>query len=228
VILKAQLHTHTKQDPLEKISYSEFELIDKAAYLGYQILSITCNGVVIFNEQIAAYAKEKNILLIPGIEKTISKQQIIILNANLQSQDLKNFDDLREYKKQNPKTLIILSKPSHWQTNKDKLELIQNFDLIDSIEDQFSCNEKIQNAYTQIATEKNLPTIAASNTKILKYLDQAYTLINSQKLDIESIFQAIKSNKIQKVSTAISHRDFLGLKITIGMKNFLKKALLLS
>ena len=40
-MLKVELHTHTADDPVDAIPHSTFELIDRAAALGYDALAIT-------------------------------------------------------------------------------------------------------------------------------------------------------------------------------------------
>jgi len=65
--LKTDLHIHTAEDPRDNISYSARDMIDRAGELGFDVLSITNHNVVTYDEDLAAYAKKKGILLIPGI-----------------------------------------------------------------------------------------------------------------------------------------------------------------
>ena len=39
--LKVELHTHTDDDPVDRIPYTIFDLIDRAASLGYGALEVT-------------------------------------------------------------------------------------------------------------------------------------------------------------------------------------------
>ena len=109
--LKAQLHVHSKQDPLDNIRYTEKQLIDHAAKLGYDVLAISCHDVVIFSDDLKKYAEKKRVLLIPAIEKSIEKKHVLILNADIQSQNLKTFEDLKKYKKKKTDCLIVAVHP---------------------------------------------------------------------------------------------------------------------
>ena len=44
-VLKADLHIHTGDDPVDRIPYSTLELIDRAAVLGYDVLAITLHDL---------------------------------------------------------------------------------------------------------------------------------------------------------------------------------------
>lgn len=229
-ILKAQLHTHTKQDPREKITYTERELIDHAANLDYQILAITCHNVMIFNEQLADYAKEKGILLIPGIEKSIEKKHVLILNATVEAQHINTFKQLRKYKKQHPESLIVAAHPFFWHRHSLKHKLIENIDLFDVIEDNYLCCERFNwwnRKARQVAKEFNLPVIGTSDTHMLKYMDNAYSLIDCDEKTPEAVIKAIKNHKVQVVSEYLRTTKMFTISANIMFKNFLRKALLL-
>ena len=66
-MLKADLHIHTKEDPHDNIGYSAKQLIDHAAKLNFDVISITNHDTSSYTEELAEYAKLKGILLIPGI-----------------------------------------------------------------------------------------------------------------------------------------------------------------
>src|SRR5512139_2457420 len=78
--LKADLHLHTAEDPLDRIRYTAKELISKAADEGFDVLSITNHHRVTFNPELFSYARERGILLIPGVEITIRRRHVLVLN----------------------------------------------------------------------------------------------------------------------------------------------------
>ena len=80
--LKVDLHTHTAEDPYEKISYNAFQLIDRASHEGFDALAITNHNVVTYNKELVKYAENKGILLIPGIEATFSMGHVLIINPD--------------------------------------------------------------------------------------------------------------------------------------------------
>jgi predicted metal-dependent phosphoesterase TrpH len=78
--LKADLHLHTAEDPLDRVRYTAKELISKAADEGFDVISITNHRQITFNQDLLSYAKERGILLISGIEMTIHGRHVLVLN----------------------------------------------------------------------------------------------------------------------------------------------------
>ncbi len=78
--LKADLHLHTAEDPLDRVRYTAKELISKAADDDFDVISITNHNQMTFNQDLSSYAQERGILLIPGIEMTIRRRHVLVLN----------------------------------------------------------------------------------------------------------------------------------------------------
>src|SRR4030042_312462 len=78
--LKADLHLHTAEDPLDRIRYTAKELISKAADESFDVISITNHHQMTFNQDLLSYAQQRGILLIPGIEMTIRRRHVLVLN----------------------------------------------------------------------------------------------------------------------------------------------------
>ena len=79
-MLKVELHAHTGLDPVDYILYSTRQLIDRAAALGYGALAITLHNRYYDPAGDQEYAGLKGIVLIPGIERTIHRRHILLLN----------------------------------------------------------------------------------------------------------------------------------------------------
>jgi len=97
-MLKVDLHTHTADDPVDRIPYSSRELIDRAAALGYQALAITLHDRQLDIRPLEAYAAERGVVLIPGIERTIQGKHVVLLNFSRATEEVTSFDDLRRLK----------------------------------------------------------------------------------------------------------------------------------
>lgn len=206
MMLKCQFHTHSAQDPKDKISYSEKKLISRAAKFNYDVLAITCHDKLVFNKNLRKFAEKKGILLIPGIELSINKKHVLILNPTKDISNVKSFEQLREYKSSHPKCLIIAPHPFFPTSKSLKKSLIDNIDIFDAIEYSF-CYTKSKNHNTPavaLAKRWKKPIVATSDCHILKYLDLGYALIDAKK-DIPSIFKAIKQNRIKNITRPISY-----------------------
>lgn len=204
--LKAQLHVHTRQDPVDNIKHTEKQKIDHAAACGYDVMAITCHNVVIFNEDLKKYAEEKRILLIPAIEKSIQRKHVLILNADIEAQKINSFEDLRKYKEEHPDCFVVAAHPYYpgWISLKKRLE--EHIDLFDAIEHSWYHSKRINryNKKARATAEKHgLPMLATSDNHLLPYFDHAYSIVEADK-DIHSIFQAIRGNKVKTVSHGLN------------------------
>ncbi len=223
--LKAQLHVHTRQDPMDNIRHSEREAIDFAAAHGYEVMALTCHNVVLFNSDLKKYAEEKNILLIPAIEKSIQKKHVLILNANIKAQNIQTFEDLKKYKEEHPETFIIAAHPYYRFFISLGKKLEKHIELFDGIEYSWFHTKKLNRwnkKAADIAAQHNLPLIATSDNHILKYFDYGYTLINAEK-NIPAIFQALKEKKIQTHSTNLKFWQPIWISIIMELRLLIKR-----
>jgi predicted metal-dependent phosphoesterase TrpH len=79
-VLKVDLHLHTAEDPVDRISHTAVELVDRAAELGFDALAITLHDRQFTSPRVCAYARERGITLIPGAERTIERRHVLMLN----------------------------------------------------------------------------------------------------------------------------------------------------
>ncbi len=208
-MLKANLHFHTGDDTEDPIQYTFHEGIDRAASLGFEIMGLTCHNQFIDSPDYAAYAEKRGILLIPGIEKTIEKRHVVILNANKQAERINTFIELQNYKKIYPDIFIIAPHPYFYGNFSLKEKLEQHLHLFDAIEHSWFYS-KIFNRNTLgefIAKKHNLPFIATSDTHILEILGRSYALIDSKTKTVPAIFQALRENKYRNVTAPLKTFD---------------------
>jgi predicted metal-dependent phosphoesterase TrpH len=66
-VLKVDLHLHTAEDPIDRISYSAFDLVSAAADRGFDALAITLHDRQFADERVTAFARERGITLNPGM-----------------------------------------------------------------------------------------------------------------------------------------------------------------
>lgn len=214
-MLKADLHIHTKEDPLHKgeISYSAKELIDHAAKLGYEILSITNHDKVTFSKKLASHAKKKGILLMPGIERTIKGKHVLIYNITQKQADkIKEFSDLKRLKNK----LVIAAHPYFVLPCSLGKRLKENIELFDAIEYSSFCTAIINfnKKAMKVAKKHGKPIIGNSDAHYLTQFGNTYSLINAKK-DKRSVIEAIKKGKIKLQTSPVSHYHFLKTAIKV-------------
>lgn len=201
MILKVNLHLHTANDPKDNISYSTYEAIDHAQKHNFDVLALTCHKKITCKKEYGDYAAKKGILLIPGIEARIENKDIIILNYDKEIEKVKTFEELKNYKKNNPQIFILAPHPfvPHYTNVSLGKKLEQNISLFDAIEltvfsnKIFNFNKKAK----RIAKKYNKPLIATSDTHFLKDIERGYALINAQEKTVGPVLTAIKKELVK-------------------------------
>jgi len=194
--LKCDLHLHTSEDPRHQLNYSAKKLIEEAAKKGYHVVSITNHNTVTYDQELADFAHEKGILLIPGVEATVMGKHVLIYGVEGMDEkwDKLTFFDLKRLKARG--AFIVAPHPFYPNYNclGNLLERFSN--LFDAVEyshlytKKLNFNLKAQN----FAKSKDMPLLGLSDAHSLKQLDYTYTLIDSDK-DVASIFEAIREKK---------------------------------
>jgi predicted metal-dependent phosphoesterase TrpH len=109
-VLKVELHTHTSDDPVDRIPHSTLELIDRAIALGYDALAITLHDAQLDPSPWQSYAADHGLLLIPGIERTIQGKHVLLANLSCDMRSVRTFADLATLKR-NDAGLVIAPHP---------------------------------------------------------------------------------------------------------------------
>jgi len=212
--MKIQLHLHVQGDPIDNIKYTPKQAIDKASKLNYKVISFTCHDKLIYNKNLADYANSKGILLIPGIEKTIQKKHVLIINASKNSEKIKSFEDLRLYKKNNPECFVIAAHPFHPSSTSLMFKLIKHIDLFDAIEHSYFYSTLINpNILSKLVSKiYKKPVIATSDIHYLDGFDYGYAKLNEKtKLETQHIFDNLRKQNFVNESKKFSSIDLFKL-----------------
>lgn len=196
--LKADLHLHTAEDPLDRIRYTAKELISKASDEGFDVISITNHHQMTFNQDLLSYAQERGILLIPGIEMTIQRRHVLVLNPppHKMCSDFFSLSKLRR-----PETLIIAPHPYFPGTYSLNGYLLKHLNLFDALEycHFYSPMINFNQRAVEVSRSFGFPLIGNSDAHFLSQLGTTYSLIYAEK-NLEAVFAAIRQNKV-KVAT---------------------------
>lgn len=227
-MLKTDLHLHTKEDPLDgiRINYSAKELIDYAAELSFDVISITNHNRVSYSNELKDYAEKKGILLIPGAEIKINGKEVLVYNIFQEDiEKIKTFDDLRKIKNDN--NLIIAPHPYFMLPQCLKKDLDRNIDLFDAIEYSYFYINLLNRNKKAVKTAKKYkkPLIGNSDAHFLWQMNRNYSLVDSKK-DTVSVINSIKNNKIKLVARPLSFARFMKIFLVIlffKFKKFMQK-----
>jgi len=196
--LKSDLHLHTAEDPLDRIRYSSKELISKAADEGFDVISITNHHQMTFNQDLFSYARERGILLIPGVELTIKRRHVLVLNPP-PFKTCSDFPSLSRLRR--PETLIIAPHPYFPGTYSLNGYLLRYLHLFDALEycHFYSPRINFNQKAVEVSRSFGFPLVGNSDAHFLSQLGTTYSFIYAEK-NLEAIFEAIRQNRV-KVAT---------------------------
>jgi predicted metal-dependent phosphoesterase TrpH len=227
--IKAALHLHIDLDNVEHIGYSGFQAIDKAYQEGFKVLAFTCHDTYIDVSPFQEYANKYGILVIPGIEKTINHQHVIILNCQKDALEIENFEQLSNYKSSNPDCFILAPHPYYKTRECLGKNLLKWIYLFDGIEFSY-CYHKLINPNIKaikVAAENNKTLIGTSDIHFLDYFTNTYTVVNLNKeLTVQNFIQSLKKNQVEIITKSFSLLGLIKLiykMLTIKKKNVLQK-----
>ena len=215
--LKANFHFHTKEDPEDMVQYTLKEGIDYAAKHGFDVLAVTCHNYFAWTQEHAEYAEERGILLVPGIELTVGEKKkfklsghkkgkhVVVVNATKEAEQVHTFEELEEYKRNHPESVIIAAHPYFYGNFSLKKYLLKYIHLFDAIEHSWFYSKHFfnRNEYAvPVALENELPLIATSDTHYFSRgnMDRNYALLITDEKTIPAVCNAIKNGDFENVT----------------------------
>jgi predicted metal-dependent phosphoesterase TrpH len=224
--IKISLHLHSHEDSEDGrvVDYSLFELIDRAAAQDFKVLASTCH---LHNKCLAkhiAYARQKGILLIPGVEINIGGH-VLILNGGVEAEKITSFTELRNFKKQHPEVLVVAAHSNHKYESISLKKLREYCDIIDAAEHSWFYTRWMNfNSKTKVlCAELELPFLATSDLHTLDFLNTDYAVIEASELTAREVFKAVKSGRIENVSRPKTVIELIKFIVKIFIVNYFKK-----
>lgn len=194
--LKIDFHTHTADDPEERILHTARELIDRACRLGFDAISITNHDAVTHDAYLRDYARERGILLIPGVELKLQGKHVLAVNAREEILRARTFDDLRRLR--TPDSLIVAPHPYFPGFSSLLWMVRRHIDVFDAIEFSWFYHNHINfNMFAiRTAATYGLPLICTSDCHRLERFGLSYSLVEAEK-DAQSIIEAVKAGRVE-------------------------------
>src|SRR6266404_455531 len=207
--LRADLHIHTREaEPF--IPYNAREAIVRASREGFRVLSITNHDTLTFNTDLAAYARDHGVVLIPGVEVTVEGRHVLIYNADVDVDKIATFAGLRRYR--TPEWLVVAPHPFFPAPYCLREKLWQEIELFDAIEFSHFYTPRIDfnRAAVKLARAVGLPLIGTSDSHLEQQFGTTFSLVNAEPT-IESVVSAIKAGHVSIVSRPLNVARCLGI-----------------
>jgi predicted metal-dependent phosphoesterase TrpH len=203
-MLKVELHTHTADDPSDRIPYSTCDLIDRAAELRFDALAVTLHDRQLDPASFKAYARARGITLIPGIERTIDGRHVLLLNFSRAAESVLSFEQLARLK-QREGGLVVAPHPFFPAGSALRGYMNRYADLFDAVEynAMFTSVVNFNVLGERWARRHGKPMIGNGDVHRLEMLGTTYSLIDAQP-DADAICAAIAAGRLQVVAQPLS------------------------
>ena len=203
-MLKVELHAHTDQDPLDRIAHTTSELIDRAAALRYGALAVTLHDRYFDPSPHAAYARQRGIVLLPGIERTIAHRHVLLVNFPPESASVTTFEALARLKA-HTSGLVIAPHPFYPTVSSLGHLMDVHADLFDAVEvnAMFTGLIDFNRRAVVWARAHDKPVVGNSDLHLLDQMGTTYSLVDAQP-EAGAICQAIRAGRVQVRSHPLS------------------------
>lgn len=211
-VLKVDFHLHSAEDPRDTIDYNAVTLIDRAASEGFGALAITLHERQLVDPRLADYARERGIVLVPGIERSVEGRHVLLINfpAAL-SESVNTFDDLARLRAGTP-GLVIAPHPFFPARNCLRSKLERHPDMFDAVEWSYFWTRALNfNARAAAwAAEHGKPVVGNSDLHDLRPFGRTYSLVDAPP-EADAICDAIRAGKVSVVTTPAPYAEIVSV-----------------
>lgn len=196
-MLKIDLHTHTADDPIDHIPYSTYQLIDRAATLGYGALAITLHERQLDVRPLAGYAADRGIVLIPGVERSIEGKHVLLLNFERGAEDVRTFADLARLRGCDGRGLVVAPHPYFPARSCLRGRLDRHAEVFDAVEwnAMFTRTVNFNARAERWAARHGKPIVANGDVHRLHQLGTCYSLVAAAP-EPDAICEAIRAGRV--------------------------------
>jgi len=202
---RIELHSHCQGDPVDtRLRHTLFQHVDRAKEVGLDAIAVTWHRGICDHPEAFAYARERGILLIPGMEADMEGQRHLVI-LNLAPGDLPGdptWAQLRTLRARKPEVLVMAPHPFYPHPSCLGREMNEHMDCIDAVE---WCalhvnwlpgrvNPNLRAA--RWAREHGKTLIACSDAHTLTAIGTNASTVEADELTIESIFAGIRAGRV--------------------------------
>jgi predicted metal-dependent phosphoesterase TrpH len=204
VTLKVELHTHTVDDPVDRIPHTAPELIDRAAELGYQALAITLHNKQLDVSPLRSYAAERGIVLLPGVERSIHHRHVLLINFSERAADVRTFEDLARLRDRE-RGLVVAPHPFFPAPNCLLGYLTRYATLFDAVEynAMFTASLNFNRRAERWAVANDKPLVGNCDVHRLHQLGTTFSLVDAEP-DPDAICEAIRKGRVKVESRPLT------------------------
>jgi predicted metal-dependent phosphoesterase TrpH len=218
-VLKVDLHLHTAEDPADYILHDAHQLIDRAAGLGFDALAITLHDRQLADPRVFAYARERKIILLPGIERSIEGRHVVLINFPQASEQIRTFDDLRDLKARS-RGVVIAPHPFFPHPTSLMSRLDARAELFDAVEWSYFWTGGLNfNARAARWADKHgKPMVGNSDLHDLRQLGRTYSCVFAEP-DADAICHAIREGLVSLETSPVPKSELARVLMGMGWRD---------
>jgi len=203
-MLKVELHAHTDLDPADRIPHSTRQLIDHAASLGYHALAITLHDRHFDPREWQSYACDRGIVLLSGIEKTIARQHVLLINFPAECASAQTFEDIAEIKR-NCAGLVVAPHAFYPTVSALHGSLDRHASVIDAVEvnAMYTWWLDFNRPAVRWARENRKPLVGNTDLHVLDQMGTTFSLVDAVA-DPDAICDAIRAGRVEVRTAALT------------------------
>ncbi len=202
---RIELHSHCQGDPVDTyLSHTLVQHIDRAKEVGLDAIAVTWHRRICDEPEAFAYARERGLLVIPGMEADVEGQHHLVL-LNLAEGDLPatpTWAQIRALRARKPEVLVMAPHPFYPHPTCLGRVLNEYADCIDAVE---WCalhvnwlpgrvNPNLRAA--RWAQKHGKTLIACSDAHTLAAIGSNCSTVEADELTIDSIFAGIRAGRV--------------------------------
>ena len=201
---RVELHSHCQGDPIDSyLSHTLFEHIDRAGEVGLQAIAVTWHQKICADPEALAYARERGILLIAGMEAEIDRRHLVVLNVaegDLPGQP--TWDEVRALRARKPEVFVLAPHPFYPHPSCLGKGMNDHADCIDAVEWCMlhihwlpgRVNPNLRAA--RWAHRHGKPLVACSDAHSLEAIGKNASTVEADALTPEALFAGIRAGRV--------------------------------
>ena len=204
-MLKTELHAHTDADPADRIAHSLRELVDYGASLGYRVLAITLHDRYYDPAPDLAYARDRGITLLAGIERNVEGRHILLINFPVEAAEVRGFDDVARLRARYPHGLVVAPHAFYPTPSALGSRLTPNAAIVDAVE--------VNAMYTRLvdfnaravdwARAHGKPLVGNTDLHLLEQMGTTYSIVDAAP-EADAICDAIRGGRVTVHASPLS------------------------
>jgi predicted metal-dependent phosphoesterase TrpH len=206
MLIKVELHAHTDADPADRIAHGVRELVDHAARMGYGAIAITLHDRYFDPREDAAYARERGVVLMAGVERTICGRHVLLVNFPESSAEIGSFEALAALRAAHPRGLVVAPHAFYPTPSALGARLMNTHaSLIDAVEvnAMYTRTFDFNRRAVAWARAHGKPLVGNTDLHLLQQMGSTYTMVDAEP-DADAICAAIRHGRVTVHATPLS------------------------